>query len=95
MLAANEGTPSKSHVRHTGEGESDQAAHPERRTSTIEWRSLLPFRRKGSDRNELSIILRLAWIPVLAVLAAVILSGGFAFVVLGLEVLSRLYRALG
>lgn len=53
-----------------------------------DWRSLLPLRRKGSPDNDLGILLRLAWIPLLALAFAI----GFGMLAIGLGVLSDIIR---
>lgn len=53
-----------------------------------DWRSLLPLRRKGSPDNDLGILLRLAWIPLLALVFAI----GFGMLAIGLGVLSDIIR---
>lgn len=53
-----------------------------------DWRSLLPLRRKGAPDNDLGILLRLAWIPLLALAFAI----GFGMLAIGLGVLSDIIR---
>lgn len=62
------------------------AAEPEQ---PIDWRSLLPIRRKGARRNDLRPGLRLAWILILAI-AMLIAFGQLAT---GLKVLGDLFAA--
>lgn len=54
------------------------------------WQALLPFRR-GSHHNELSVLVRLFWIFVLAALLAV----GFGAVADAIRVISDIVRAAG
>lgn len=63
------------------------ALRPER---AIDPRSLLPLRRKGAPHNDLGILLRLAWIPLLAILFAI----GFGMLATGLRVTSDLIRVI-
>ena len=58
--------------------------------TAIDWRSLLPLRRKGAPHNDLGLLLRLAWIPLLALAFAI----GFGMLAIGLDVLSNVFRAL-
>jgi DNA-binding CsgD family transcriptional regulator len=53
-----------------------------------DWRSLLPFRRKGAPDNDLGILLRLAWIPLLTLAFAI----GFGLLTIGLGVISDIIR---
>lgn len=71
--------------------EADAAASDPAGKTALDWRALLPIRRKGSAHNELGILARLIWIPILFVA----LAGGFALLVGALEVLSNVFAGHG
>ncbi|WP_209308622.1 helix-turn-helix domain-containing protein [Sphingomonas corticis] len=84
------GTPFKVQPQSEGVFERGQAAAAMPAEPAFDPRALLPLRRKGARHNDLGILLRLAWIPLLAILFAV----GFGMLATGLRVTSDLIRAL-
>lgn len=52
------------------------------------WRQLLPIRPAGAADNDLPVLIRFAWIPVLAILIAI----GFGMLSVALGVITDLYR---
>jgi len=59
--------------------------------ATPTWRKLLPIRTEGSTSNDLGIVARLAWIPLLAFLIAV----GFGMLATAVRVVSDLVAGRG
>lgn len=54
----------------------------------LDWRQLLPFRPTGAADNDLPLLLRLAWIPVIAALTCI----GFGMLGVALSVIADLFR---
>jgi len=77
--------PSKVEFDPTGVPNPAAPAPPGRHGSpSPHWRWLLPIRPTGAADNDLAVLIRLAWIPAIAILLAI----GFGAVVGGLGVLS-------
>jgi hypothetical protein len=55
------------------------------------WRKLLPIRTEGSTSNDLGIVARLLWIPLLALLFAI----GFGMLATAVRVVSDLVAGRG
>ena len=93
MLHAWEGaraTPDKVELHSQGVRDSHDEVPAIAGGRAIDWRSFLPLRRKGAPDNDLGLLLRLAWIPILVLVFAI----GFGMLAIGLGILSDVIRSL-
>ena len=70
-LAPTDPAPVKVQSHSEGVHAPRPAAAVLRTEAATDWRSLLPLRRKGASSNDLGLLLRLAWIPLLAALGLI------------------------
>lgn len=90
-FAAYEADPFNVHVRKVGGDHGSVSDDAERGPSAIDWRALLPVRRKGSVHNDLHPAARLLWIFLLAAF----FIGIFGLFVGALDTVTDIYARLG